>query len=90
MRLIANLAYDTTLRWDANAEPDLAGYVIVWRETTSPVWQHRKFVGNVMAHTLKNVSKDDHLFGVRAVDRDGNESLTTFPRPASQRQATSD
>jgi len=39
---------------------------------------------------LKNVSKDDHLFGVRAVDRDGNEGLTTFPRPATQRQMTSD
>lgn len=89
-RLVANLSYDTTLRWDANVEPDLAGYIIVWRETTSPVWQHKRFVGNVTEYTLKNVSKDDHLFGVRAVDRDGNEGLTTFPRPATQRQMTSD
>ncbi|MEO3822135.1 M20/M25/M40 family metallo-hydrolase, partial [Plantactinospora sp. B24E8] len=29
-----NLTNDTTLRWLRGAEPDLAGYEIVWRETT--------------------------------------------------------
>jgi Zn-dependent M28 family amino/carboxypeptidase len=90
VRLIANLSHDTTLRWDANVEPDLAGYVVVWRDTTSPVWQRKRFIGKVTEYTLKNVSKDDFLFGVRAVDTEGHESLTTFPRPATQRQTTPD
>src|SRR5215204_1557878 len=31
--LAQRLSNDTELRWDANKEPDLAGYEIVWRET---------------------------------------------------------
>jgi len=33
--------------------------------------------------TLK-VSKDEYLFGVQAVDKEGNASLVTFPRPAGR------
>ncbi|HSB28630.1 MAG TPA: M20/M25/M40 family metallo-hydrolase, partial [Pyrinomonadaceae bacterium] len=36
--LTARLSNDTDLKWDANKEPDIAGYEIVWRDTTSPVW----------------------------------------------------
>src|SRR5689334_17316042 len=32
--LSARLSNDTDLRWDANKEPDLAGFEIVWRATT--------------------------------------------------------
>ena len=31
----------TTLTWNANTEPNLAGYEVVMRETTSPDWTHR-------------------------------------------------
>src|ERR1044071_5566933 len=41
------LSNDTELRWDANKEPDLAGYEIVWRETTDAGWTNSKPVGNV-------------------------------------------
>ena len=41
------LENQTTLSWRANPEPDLAGYEIVWRETTAPFWQGAEFVGNV-------------------------------------------
>ena len=75
------LGHDTTLRWDANAEADLAGYRIVWRDTGSPVWQHRRDVGLVTRTTLDGVSKDDYVFGVQAVDRDGHASLAGFPLP---------
>jgi len=34
----ARLENDTTLRWAPSPEPDLAGYRVVWRETTSPYW----------------------------------------------------
>jgi Peptidase family M28 len=78
----ARLENDTTLRWEANKEPDIAGYQIVWRETTAPFWQHKQFVGNITQHTVKGVSKDNYLFGVQAVDRDGNASVAVYPKPA--------
>jgi hypothetical protein len=75
------LENDTTLRWEANKEPDLAGYQIVWRDTTAPFWQHKQFVGNVTTFTMKGLSKDNVLFGVEAVDKDGNTSVAVYPRP---------
>jgi hypothetical protein len=75
------LEADTTLRWKANPEPDVAGYRIVWRDTTAPFWQHAKDVGNATRETLVGVSKDNFIFGVQAYDRDGNISMATFPRP---------
>ncbi len=75
------LENDTTLRWEANKEPDIAGYQIVWRETTSPVWQHKVYAGNVTRYTVKKVSKDNYLFGVQAVDKQGNTSVAVYPRP---------
>jgi len=74
------LQNDTTLRWDANTEPDLAGYRIVWRETTAPLWQNHKDVGMVTRATLP-VSKDNVVFGVQAIDKDGNVSVASFPVP---------
>jgi hypothetical protein len=76
------LEHNTTLRWKANPEPDVAGYRILWRETTAPFWQHARDVGNVTHHTLADISKDNFLFGVQAYDREGNLSVTTYPRPA--------
>ncbi|HKY05256.1 MAG TPA: M28 family metallopeptidase, partial [Blastocatellia bacterium] len=75
------LENDTTLRWEANKEPDIMGYQIVWRETTSPVWQHKVYAGNVTRYTVKKVSKDNYLFGVQAVDKQGNTSVAVYPRP---------
>src|SRR5690348_15831255 len=46
----ANLGYDSTLRWSAS--PGATSYDIVWRETTSPVWQQSKNVGNVTQATV--------------------------------------
>lgn len=80
---MANLRLEnnTTLRWQPNPEPDIAGYRIVWRETTAPFWQHAKDVGNATHDTLVDVSKDNFVFGVQAYDRDGNLSVTAYPRP---------
>jgi acetylornithine deacetylase/succinyl-diaminopimelate desuccinylase-like protein len=75
------LSNDTELRWDANKEPDLAGYEIVWRETTDAVWTNSKAVGNVTSFTMKGMSKDNYFFGVRSIDKDGNKSPVTYPRP---------
>jgi hypothetical protein len=77
------LTVDTTLSWQPNTEPDLAGYEIVYRDTNMPYWQHTIPVGNVTSFTVKGITKDNYLFGVRAVDRDGNRSVVTFPVPAT-------
>ncbi len=77
----ANLDNGTDLVWKANTEPDLAGYRIVWRDTTAPLWQGSKFVGNVTTYRV-DLSKDNLLFGVQAVDKDGNVSPATYPFPA--------
>jgi hypothetical protein len=75
------LTNDTTLTWNANPEPDLAGYEIVWRESTAPLWEHTIPVGNVTRYTIKDLSKDNVQVGVGAVGRDGNRSPVAFPTP---------
>jgi Zn-dependent M28 family amino/carboxypeptidase len=77
----ARLTNDTDLKWDASTDADMAGYEVVWRDTTSPVWTNSVFVGNVLTYTAKAMSKDNYFFGVRAVDKDGNKSPVVYPRP---------
>jgi Zn-dependent M28 family amino/carboxypeptidase len=77
----ARLTNDTDLKWDASVDADLAGYEVVWRDTTSAVWTNSMFVGNVLTYTAKSMSKDNYFFGVRAVDKDGNRSPVVYPRP---------
>ena len=77
----ARLGNDTELKWDAATEADVAGYEIVWRETASPVWTNAQAVGNVTNFVMRAMSKDNYFFGVRAVDRAGNKSPVSFPRP---------
>ena len=79
--LSQRLSNDTELKWDANTEPDLAGYEIVWRDTTAAVWTNSKAVGNVTGFAMKGMSKDNYFFGVRAIDKDGNRSPVTYPKP---------
>jgi len=81
--ITANLTNDTQLRWNANTEPDLKGYEIVWRFTDEAKWTHTIPVGNVTDYTIKNMSKDNFFFGVRAIDNEGHRSPVAFPRPAS-------
>ena len=68
----------TTLSWLANPEANIAGYEIVWRDTTAPFWQDVAFVGNVTRAAVP-LSKDDYLFSVRAVGATGQRSLATYP-----------
>ncbi|MDO8179678.1 MAG: M28 family peptidase [Undibacterium sp.] len=77
----AQLENDTQLVWEANQEADLAGYRIVWRDTTSPLWQGSQFVGKVKEFKVMGKSKDNYFFGVQAVDMDGNVSVASYPLP---------
>jgi hypothetical protein len=76
-----SLSNDTPIKWEANKEPDLAGYEIVWRDTTEATWTNIRPVGNVLSFTMKGMSKDNYFFGLRSIDKDGNRSPVTFPRP---------
>ncbi len=75
------LTNDTTLRWDASSDPAVAGYRLVWRETGSPVWQQQRDVGLLTRATLEGLSKDNLIFGVQAVGKNGHASLAAFPLP---------
>ena len=77
----ARLTNDTDLRWDAGTDDDLAGYEVVWRDTTAAEWTNAVFVGKVTSYTAKARSKDNVFFGVRAVDKAGNKSPVVYPRP---------
>lgn len=74
-----DLTYDTELDWNRNREPDLAGYEVVWRRTTEAEWTNSRRVGRHTRAVMQDISKDDFLFGVRAVDSKGNRSPVSFP-----------
>jgi Zn-dependent M28 family amino/carboxypeptidase len=80
--VVAQLGYDTVLRWSKNTEPDLAGYLVRYRESDSPTWGKSVFTRDTTI-TLK-VSKDEFLFGVQAVDKEGNASLVVLPMPSGR------
>lgn len=55
------------------------GYKIYWRDTTSPTWDHFKYVENVTECTLEGIVIDNFFFGVSAIGKDGYESIVSFP-----------
>jgi hypothetical protein len=74
----------TTLSWDAldpEQNPQLEGYKIYWRLTTSPVWTNARPAGNGSEYTLENIVIDNYYFGVASVSADGYESPVVFPGP---------
>lgn len=78
-QLVTNrLGYTSTLRWKPTARA--SSYEIVWRSTTAPQWQYAQDVGSVTEATV-DVSKDDYILGVRAVDAEGHRSPVSYPTP---------
>src|SRR5882757_2264346 len=72
------LQNDSTLTWEA--VPRAAAYKVLWRDTTSPTWDHWEPAGNGTHATLK-MSKDNVIFAVRSVDAAGHRSLAVVPQP---------
>ncbi len=64
-------------QWSAVA--GAIGYKIYWRDTTSPTWDHSRYVGDVTEYTLNGIVIDNYFFGVAAVGKDGFESPVVFP-----------
>lgn len=68
--------YDAHLKWkDPEPAPDLSGYAVVARRTASPLWEKEVFVGKEMEYIFIGMDIDDYVFGVKAIDNQGNESL---------------
>jgi len=77
----SKLDNDSTLFWDASPGGRAASYEVVWRPTNSSVWEFTRNVGTAVRATLP-VSKDNVIFGVRALDGSGHRSPAVVPEPA--------
>jgi hypothetical protein len=73
-----NLDNNTTLKWEASE--GASSYEVIWRDTSAPNWEHVKRVGDTTTTTL-DISKDNVIFAVRAVDKAGHRSLPVVPVP---------
>lgn len=73
------LTNNSTFTWLPSNETAgaLAGYEVVWRPSISPYWTHAIPVGLVQKATVQ-VSKDNVVFGVRAVGKNGYKSPAAF------------
>ncbi|MFF1679012.1 M20/M25/M40 family metallo-hydrolase [Streptomyces sp. NPDC058256] len=80
--ITSTLTNSTQLTWTRGTEPDLAGYEVVWRETTAAEWTHVLPTGDVTIYEV-DMSKDNVFFGVRAVNRAGERSPVAFPAPGT-------
>jgi Peptidase family M28 len=78
-KLVASkLDNDSTLKWRPSS--GASGYEVLWRATTAPTWEHVQSVGDTTTTTLQ-LSKDNVIFAVRAVDKAGHRSLPVVPAP---------
>ncbi|KAF2472982.1 putative zinc metalloprotease [Lindgomyces ingoldianus] len=75
------LGNDSKFKWIMSNDTDLAGYEVVWRPTTAPLWTHMLFVGMANTATV-SLSKDNMIFGIRAVGKNGYKSPATMPFPS--------
>lgn len=78
--LTKELDNSTALQWEPGSGTSSdTQYEVVWRETSAALWQRSMSVKGASA-TLP-VSKDNVVFGVRAVDNMGHRSLAVVPLP---------
>ena len=70
---------NTRLGWDRVTDDHVIGYKIYWRDTTSPVWQYSRFVGDTDQFILDGIVIDNFLFGVSTVGKNGHESVVSYP-----------
>jgi hypothetical protein len=75
---LKNLENDTTLTWEPSV--GATSYEVVWRSTNAADWEYIQAVRGGTRATL-NISKDNVIFGVRAVDAAGHRSLPVVPEP---------
>ena len=66
-------------KWEKVKDPNVLGYKIYWRDTTSPSWQNERFVGDINKYTLKGIVIDNFYFGIATVGKNEYESPVVFP-----------
>ena len=66
-------------KWKKIDNPNISGYKIYWRDTTSPIWDYSRYVGDVSEATLEGIVIDNFFFGVSTVGKNGFESPVVFP-----------
>lgn len=81
--ITAQLETGTTIRWSEAPDTDRAGYEVLVRATSSPMWEHVIDVGPALEWATP-ISKDNWLFAVRSYDRDGHRSQAVFTRAARE------
>jgi hypothetical protein len=74
------LTNDSILEWAAPSDGRASGYVVLWRATSAPDWEHSQAVGGATRVTLP-VSKDNVIFAVEALDEAGHRSEPVVPAP---------
>lgn len=78
-----DLGNGTTLTWEPPTGGGVAHYDLLWRETTASDWQYAKEVppgtGKAQVSASLPISKDNVIFGVRAVDAKGHRGLVIVP-----------
>lgn len=75
--LKGDLSPNTTLSWQTVS--GATAYEILWRHTSSPDWEKAQVFPGTVTQTVLPLSKDDYLFGVRAVSTAGSRSIPTIP-----------
>jgi hypothetical protein len=79
--LTKELQNDTKISWKPSPGGLATGYEVVWRNTWAPDWeQHKDFPADATSATI-DISKDNVIFGIRAVGKNGLKSLVVIPPP---------
>ncbi len=82
--ITSNLDNNSTLKWQpAPGTPSGTRYQILWRELSASNWQYQADAAKYGTGTTATlpVSKDNVIFGIRAVDAAGHASLAVVPYP---------
>jgi hypothetical protein len=66
-------------KWEKVKDSKIAGYKIYWRDTTSPIWQYERFIGDINSYKLEGIVIDNFFFGISTVGKNGFESQIVFP-----------
>jgi hypothetical protein len=79
--LTKELQNDTKITWKPSPGGLATGYEVVWRHTWAPDWeQHKDFPADTTSAAF-DVSKDNVIFGIRAIGKNGLKSPVVIPPP---------